>query len=174
VEQVPFRGWASSSLRDSHSLPNCVAWAVVFSRHCTPRCTRASCFGGVAPRGERSAGGLQKEKMSLLTLMSQRARSSLGGLVNRGSESWIGMSLHLIAAASGDCGLSAGEEASFVVLSGGNLVRVDTATMSSCWIRSSSWSSAGLSYKSCCRTLLTRNRVAQTIYCRRFRGLSPT
>jgi len=41
VEQVLRRSRTLSSSCDSHSLPDCVAWAAVCGRHCTPLCTRA-------------------------------------------------------------------------------------------------------------------------------------
>jgi len=145
-------------------IPTPVAWTVILGRHCTPRCTRAGRLGGVAPKVERSAGRLQKGEVSLFTLMSQRVRSFLDGLVSLSGDNWIEMSLHLIAATYGDCGLSVGEEAGFVVLSG-SLARVDTAAniFLHRWIRSPSWSPVAANSR-CRRTLHTRNRVAQAPY----------
>jgi len=66
------------------------------------------------PKGERSAGDLQKGDVSRLTWTSQRTNSSLSGLsrevVSRSGDR-RGMSLHLVPTASSDCGLSVGAAA---------------------------------------------------------------
>jgi len=71
----------SSSLLASQSLSHCTACEVVSGRHWIPRWTRSARRGGVLPRGDNSAGGLQKGEVSLLTRTSQVVSRSLDGLV---------------------------------------------------------------------------------------------
>jgi len=91
--------------------------SLVLDLHWIPLWTLAGRRGG-SFIGDRSTGGLQKGEVGRLILISQVARRSRGGRVNRGGVRHSGMSFHSVELSPGCGELSVGVSAGFLVLGG--------------------------------------------------------